>query len=62
MNCETAFNAINGRFCRKLNSYVEYAKEPPCRKVEANQKHEYSTISDNEMFLDGSLLDMIRNA
>lgn len=31
-------------------------------KVEANQKHEYSTISDNEMFLDGSLLDMIRNA
>ena len=38
MQCETAYNAINGRFCRKLNGYVEYAKEPPCGKVESNQK------------------------
>ena len=28
--CPVAFNGINGRYCYRLHSYVEYAKVPPC--------------------------------
>lgn len=28
--CANAHNAINGRYCRIINDYVEYKTEPPC--------------------------------
>lgn len=28
--CVGSYLGVNGRFCKKLNCYVEYAKEPPC--------------------------------
>lgn len=30
--CANAHDAINGRFCRVINDYVEYKTEPPCDK------------------------------
>lgn len=30
--CPDAHNAVNGRFCRILKAYVEYAKTPPCKR------------------------------
>lgn len=28
--CANAHNAINGRYCRLMNDYVEYKPNPPC--------------------------------
>ena len=28
--CAQAFNGLNGRYCRVLKQYVEYATEPLC--------------------------------
>lgn len=28
--CAEAYEGINGRFCTKLNHYVEYAQAAPC--------------------------------
>jgi len=28
--CVEAHNALNGRYCNRLQKYVEYAKEPLC--------------------------------
>lgn len=32
--CEKGMNCINGRYCRKLGRYVDYAPMPPCKEKE----------------------------
>lgn len=29
--CNKAYERLNGRFCKVLNRYVEYDKEPSCK-------------------------------
>lgn len=28
--CPIAYNALNGRYCKRIGKYVEYATEPEC--------------------------------
>lgn len=29
--CQKAINALNGKFCKQENQYVEYEPVPPCK-------------------------------
>ena len=33
LECEAAWNTINGRWCGRIGRYVEHDEEPPCEDL-----------------------------